>query len=199
MAGASRAGEVDDERAEEALADLIDFDLRRHPHVDLLPRAWELRDDLTAYDAMYIALAEALDGPLVTRDRRHVHDSSVPGGMPAPARNRTAQDQVDAMSLAGVAMPEIGLGRQAEPGSGVAPPVDSCFASEGHELATPAFSLGRRPERREDWLLSYLDGQRAKPAVSCAETATAVSARRGSVHWSRRPPGTSRRPGAAAF
>lgn len=65
-----RAGEVDDERAAEALADLIEFDLRRHPHVDLLARAWELRDNLTAYDAIYVALAEALDGPLVTCDGR---------------------------------------------------------------------------------------------------------------------------------
>lgn len=64
-----RAGEVLADRAEEALADLSDFDLRRHSHVDLLARIWELRDTLTAYDAMYIALAEALDARVVTCDR----------------------------------------------------------------------------------------------------------------------------------
>src|SRR5437867_13257276 len=62
------AGDVFADRAEEALADLNDFDLRRHPHLDVLARAWELRDNLTAYDAMYIALAEALDARLVTCD-----------------------------------------------------------------------------------------------------------------------------------
>jgi predicted nucleic acid-binding protein len=36
----------------------------------LLPRIWELRNNLTAYDAVYVALAEALDAPLLTRDRR---------------------------------------------------------------------------------------------------------------------------------
>lgn len=56
-------------RAAEALVDLVDLDLERHVHVDLLGRAWTLRDTLTAYDAMYVALAEALDAPLVTCDR----------------------------------------------------------------------------------------------------------------------------------
>ena len=64
------AGEIDAQRGREALADLADFPLRRYPHGFLLPRAWDLRDNLTAYDAVYIALAEALDAPLVTRDRR---------------------------------------------------------------------------------------------------------------------------------
>lgn len=63
-----RTRELSIERAEEALADLADFDLRRHPHVDLLARVWELRVNLTAYDAVYVALAEALASPLVTCD-----------------------------------------------------------------------------------------------------------------------------------
>ncbi|HJU16850.1 MAG TPA: type II toxin-antitoxin system VapC family toxin [Stellaceae bacterium] len=63
------AGDIDAERGRAALADLADFPLRRYPHDLLLPRIWELRHNLTAYDAAYVALAEALDAPLVTRDR----------------------------------------------------------------------------------------------------------------------------------
>jgi predicted nucleic acid-binding protein len=65
----ARAGEVSPGRAADAIADLADLDLHRHPHLDLLRRAWKLRDNLTAYDAMYVALAEAIDAPLVTCDR----------------------------------------------------------------------------------------------------------------------------------
>ncbi|MGE0459874.1 MAG: type II toxin-antitoxin system VapC family toxin [Vicinamibacterales bacterium] len=63
-----RAGELSRGRAAEAIADLADLDLHRHPHLDLLTRAWSLRDNITAYDAMYVALAEALDAPVVTCD-----------------------------------------------------------------------------------------------------------------------------------
>ncbi len=63
-----RAGDVLPHRAEEALEDLIGLDVHRHSHIDLLGRAWELRDNLTAYDAMYVALAEAMDAWLVTCD-----------------------------------------------------------------------------------------------------------------------------------
>lgn len=63
-----RVGDVHAGRAEEALDDLMGFDIRRHAHKDFLGRAWELRDNLTAYDAMYVAVAEALDAPLVTCD-----------------------------------------------------------------------------------------------------------------------------------
>ena len=63
-------GEIDQERGRAALADLADVPLHRYPHDFLLPRVWDLRNNLTAYDAVYIALAEALDVPLLTRDRR---------------------------------------------------------------------------------------------------------------------------------
>lgn len=64
------AGDLDAERGRAALADLADFPVRRYPHDFLLPRVWELRNNFTAYDAVYVALAEALGAPLLTRDRR---------------------------------------------------------------------------------------------------------------------------------
>lgn len=64
-----RMGEVSSGRADEAIVDLADLDLHRHPHVDLLGRAWKLRDNVSAYDAMYVALAEAIDATIVTCDR----------------------------------------------------------------------------------------------------------------------------------
>jgi predicted nucleic acid-binding protein len=64
------AGEIDAERARAALEDLSDFHLHRYAHAVFLPRIWELRANLSAYDAAYVALAEALDAPLLTRDRR---------------------------------------------------------------------------------------------------------------------------------
>jgi predicted nucleic acid-binding protein len=63
-------GDIDSERGRMALADLADFPLRRYPHDFLLPRVWHLRNNLTAHDAVYVALAEALDAPLLTRDKR---------------------------------------------------------------------------------------------------------------------------------
>jgi len=62
------AGELDSSRGLEALEDLADLPLTRYPHDLLLPRIWELRRNLTAYDAAYVALAEALAAPLLTRD-----------------------------------------------------------------------------------------------------------------------------------
>jgi predicted nucleic acid-binding protein len=62
--------EIEAERGRQALIDLADFPVRRYPHDFLLPRIWELRKNLTAYDAAYVALAEALGAPLLTRDKR---------------------------------------------------------------------------------------------------------------------------------
>ena len=64
------AGELDAERGREALADLADLPLLRYPHDLLLPRIWELRHNLAADEAAYVALAEALGAPLLTRDLR---------------------------------------------------------------------------------------------------------------------------------
>jgi predicted nucleic acid-binding protein len=62
-------GQIEPGRCSDALIDLSDVPLHRYPHDVLLPRVWELRHNLTAYDAVYVALAEALDAPLLTRDR----------------------------------------------------------------------------------------------------------------------------------
>jgi predicted nucleic acid-binding protein len=63
-------GHLDEGRAAEALADLSEMPLDRYPATPLLPRIWELRHNLSGYDATYVALAELLDASLVTGDRR---------------------------------------------------------------------------------------------------------------------------------
>jgi predicted nucleic acid-binding protein len=63
-----RTGEVSSGRAADALADLTELDMHRHAHLDLLGRTWKLRDNISAYDAIYVALAEAIDAPIVTCD-----------------------------------------------------------------------------------------------------------------------------------
>lgn len=65
---AVRGGRLDERRWGQALDDLAALPLRRVSHLALLSRVWELRDNLTAYDAAYVALAEALDALLVTAD-----------------------------------------------------------------------------------------------------------------------------------
>jgi predicted nucleic acid-binding protein len=57
------------ERAKEAFEDYAAMPLIRYSHSVLLPRIWELRYNLTAYDAVYLALAEALPATFVTCDR----------------------------------------------------------------------------------------------------------------------------------
>jgi predicted nucleic acid-binding protein len=65
----SMAKSLGSARARQAFEDYMNIPLERFPHDVLLPRIWELRHNLTAYDAAYVALAEALDAPLLTCDR----------------------------------------------------------------------------------------------------------------------------------
>ena len=67
-----RESELSVGRAEQALEDLADLPLERYPHEPFIERIWELRDNLTAYDAVYVALAELLVAPLLTLDARLV-------------------------------------------------------------------------------------------------------------------------------
>jgi predicted nucleic acid-binding protein len=67
------SGEASAERAAEAIADLHDLPIERYPHDILVPRIWQLRENFSAYDASYVALAEGLaDEPvsLLTADGR---------------------------------------------------------------------------------------------------------------------------------
>jgi len=61
---------VDARRATQALADLLAMPLQRASHRPLLVRCWELRENLTPYDAAYVALAEVLQAVLLTGDTR---------------------------------------------------------------------------------------------------------------------------------
>ena len=65
-----REGTLSASRAEAAIQDLLDLRITRYPHVVLLPRIWELRHNLSAYDAAYVALAEKLGATLLTRDAK---------------------------------------------------------------------------------------------------------------------------------
>jgi len=64
-----RAGSLSAARARYAFDDLADMLITRYPHDFLLTRVWALRRNVTAYDAVYLALAEVLGATLVTRDR----------------------------------------------------------------------------------------------------------------------------------
>ena len=66
----ARAGELSARRGKDALQDFVDMPIERYPHDLLLLRVWQLRNNLTAYDAVYVALAEVLDATLLTTDRR---------------------------------------------------------------------------------------------------------------------------------
>ena len=64
------AGQLEARRADLAVADLLALPLQRIPHRQLLTHCWELRQNLTPYDAAYVALAELMDAVLVTGDKR---------------------------------------------------------------------------------------------------------------------------------
>lgn len=71
------AGLLDELRAEMARADLRELPVERVPHRRLLERCWELRANVTIYDAVYVALAEALGAPLLTADRKLANATGV--------------------------------------------------------------------------------------------------------------------------
>lgn len=72
---------VSADRADEALKDFLDLGIARYPHVVLLPRIWQLRDNFSAYDGAYVVLAEELGATLITRDSRLAtasgHDATI--------------------------------------------------------------------------------------------------------------------------
>jgi predicted nucleic acid-binding protein len=74
---AALAGDISDETASLAHLDLLALVVELFPYEVLAVRAWELRANVTAYDACYVALAEALGAPLATLDRR-LADSTGP-------------------------------------------------------------------------------------------------------------------------
>ena len=74
-----RDGQLDAREAGAALEDLRSLDLERHGHEPLLDRVWALRQNLTAYDAVYVALAEALEAKLLTCDGRLARSPAVAG------------------------------------------------------------------------------------------------------------------------
>jgi predicted nucleic acid-binding protein len=65
-----REAAISAHRAEQAVEDLLDLRIVRYPHFVLLPRIWQLRNNLSAYDAAYVALAEKLGARLITCDNR---------------------------------------------------------------------------------------------------------------------------------
>lgn len=64
------AGQLDERRAAFARADLRSLPIRRVAHAPLLERCWELRSNMTSYDAAYVALAELVDATLLTADAK---------------------------------------------------------------------------------------------------------------------------------
>jgi predicted nucleic acid-binding protein len=72
------SGALDERRARLAIADLQTFPLHRAPHAPLLDRCWQLRSNLSVYDAVYVTLAEATGLTLVTADRRLAESPGLP-------------------------------------------------------------------------------------------------------------------------
>ncbi len=69
-------GRISANRGDQALRDLLALRITRYPHDVLLGRIWQLRQNLSAYDAAYVALAEDLGSPLITRDKRLISASA---------------------------------------------------------------------------------------------------------------------------
>lgn len=72
----TKARDLDDRRVALAMKDLRSLRLDRVPHGPLMDRCWQLREHVTIYDAVYVALAEAMEVPLLTAD---VKLASAPG------------------------------------------------------------------------------------------------------------------------
>jgi predicted nucleic acid-binding protein len=84
LRGLVRGGKLDLSRAELARTELRQLTLRRYPDEPLLRRCWELRDVCAIYDGLYVALAEALDATLITRDARLARSVSALVGVAGP-------------------------------------------------------------------------------------------------------------------
>ena len=65
-----RIGTLDQNRADQTIVDMKDFKIDRRPIIANIRRIWELRDNVTPYDASYLSLAESLNLPLLTRDKK---------------------------------------------------------------------------------------------------------------------------------
>ena len=73
-----QANRMTPDRATAAVRSFSELDLQRHSHGPMLERIWERRSNLSAYDTAYVALAEILDGPLLTTDRRLARAPNLP-------------------------------------------------------------------------------------------------------------------------
>jgi predicted nucleic acid-binding protein len=77
-------GHLDDSAAADVLRDLRDLDVLRYPHSQLIDVAWELRENLTIQDGVFVALAQALRAPVVTTDLRFAGAPGLPVPILAP-------------------------------------------------------------------------------------------------------------------
>ena len=77
LRGLARRGEISARKAGAALEDLFEMRVQKVPHRHLVRRAWQLRDNVSFYDGLYVALAEAVGSPLVTRDARLARTSGL--------------------------------------------------------------------------------------------------------------------------